>query len=64
LKIFNDGPGQIRFSSNIPLTERITEFQLNAGEFDDSLSFPYTIISTLNIAVLSGAPVVIVFAVL
>lgn len=64
LKIFNDGPGTIRFSSNMPLTERLTEVQLNAGEFDDSLSFNYTLIQSLNIAILSGAPTVRVFAIL
>lgn len=64
LKIFNDGPGVIKFSSNMPVTERLTEVQLNAGEFDDSLSFNYTIISTLNIAVSSGAPTVRVFCIL
>lgn len=64
LKIFNDGPGIIKFSSNMPFSERTTEVQLNAGEFDDSLSFNYTLIKTLNIAVSSGAPTVRVFCIL
>lgn len=64
LKIFNDGPGVIKFSSNMPYNERITEVQLNAGEFDDSLDFNYTLIETLNIAIMSGAPTVRVFCVL
>lgn len=64
LKIFNDGPGIIKFSSNMPFSERTTEVQLNAGEFDDSLSFNYTLIKTLNIAVVSGSPTVRVFCIL
>lgn len=64
LKIFNDGPGIIKFSSNMPYSERTTEVQLNAGEFDDSLSFNYTLIKTLNIAVVSGTPTVRVFCIL
>jgi hypothetical protein len=62
LKIYNDGPGTIKFSSNLPRSDQQAEIQLNAGEFDDSLSFVYNIIWSLNISVLSGgAPVVRVF---
>lgn len=61
LKIFNDGPGTIKFSSNLPRSDQSAEIQLNAGEFDDSLSFIYNIIWSLNIVVTAGAPTVRVF---
>jgi hypothetical protein len=61
LKIYNDGPGTIKISSNLPRSDTNAEIQLNAGEFDDSLSFIYNIIWSLNISVTSGAPVVRIF---
>jgi hypothetical protein len=61
LKIYNDGPGTIKISSNLPRSDTNAEIQLNAGEFDDSLSFIYNIIWSLNISVTGGAPTVRIF---
>ncbi len=61
LKIYNDGPGTIKISSNLPRSDTNAEIQLNAGEFDDSLSFIYNIIWSLNISVIAGAPTCRIF---
>lgn len=55
LKIMNDGPADIQFSSNIPKSDRSAEITLHSGEMDDSLEFMYPTIWSLNIATVPGS---------
>lgn len=55
LKIVNDGPANILFSSNIPKSDRSAEILLKNGEMDDSLDFMYPTIWSLNIATVPGS---------
>lgn len=55
LKIMNDGPANIQFSTNIPKADRSADITLKSGEMDDSLDFNYPTIWSLNIATIPGS---------
>lgn len=56
LAIFNDGPGVIKFSTNLPRSDQNAEAKLNAGESFDLNYREKPIIWSLNMVATSGAP--------
>ena len=55
LRIFNDGDADIKFSSNIPRSDRSADILLKSGESDDSLHFLYNVIWSININVIPNS---------
>lgn len=56
LAIFNDGPGTIKFSTNLPKSDQTAETRINAGESFDLDYHDKPIIWSANLVAISGTP--------